>query len=65
MKFLVINGVNLNMTGRREEGVYGSESLDDINRQIAARSSSIRATSKGNCAVKYNPASTGSTTASY
>ena len=36
MKFLVINGVNLNMTGRREEGVYGSESLDDINRQIAA-----------------------------
>lgn len=36
MKLLVLNGVNLNMTGRREPGVYGSESLDDINAQIAA-----------------------------
>jgi len=34
MKFLVINGVNLNMTGVREKGVYGVESLDDINKQI-------------------------------
>ena len=37
MKFLFINGVNLNMTGRREKGVYGTQSLDDINREIAAR----------------------------
>ena len=37
MKFLFINGVNLNMTGRREKGVYGSQSLEDINREIAAR----------------------------
>lgn len=36
MKFLFINGVNLNMTGVREKGVYGTETLDDINRQIAA-----------------------------
>ncbi len=36
MKFLFINGVNLNMTGRREKGVYGSQSLDDINAEIAA-----------------------------
>ena len=36
MKFLFINGVNLNMTGRREKGVYGSQSLEDINREIAA-----------------------------
>ena len=35
MKFLFINGVNLNMTGRREKGVYGSQSLEDINREIA------------------------------
>ena len=35
MKLLFINGVNLNMTGRRERGVYGSESLEDINAQIA------------------------------
>lgn len=36
MKFLFINGVNLNMTGIREKGVYGVESLDDINKYIAA-----------------------------
>lgn len=36
MKFLVINGVNLNMTGMREKGVYGTETLDEINAEIAA-----------------------------
>ena len=36
MKFLVINGVNLNLTGKREKGVYGSASLDEINETIAA-----------------------------
>ena len=36
MKFLVINGVNLNLTGKREKGVYGSASLDEINEKIAA-----------------------------
>ena len=36
MKFLFINGVNLNMTGRREKGVYGTETLEEINAQIAA-----------------------------
>lgn len=35
MKFLFINGVNLNMTGVREKGVYGTETLDEINAQIA------------------------------
>ncbi len=35
MKLLFINGVNLNMTGRRERGVYGSETLEEINAQIA------------------------------
>ncbi len=33
-KFLVIHGVNLNMTGIREVSVYGSETLDDINNYI-------------------------------
>lgn len=37
MKFLFINGVNLNMTGKREKGVYGTQTLEDINAQIAAR----------------------------
>lgn len=36
MKLLFINGVNLNMTGVREKGVYGTETLDVINAEIAA-----------------------------
>ena len=36
MKFLVINGVNLNLTGKREQGVYGTRTLDDLNAQIQA-----------------------------
>ena len=36
MKFLVMNGVNLNLTGKREKGVYGTETLDEINAKIAA-----------------------------
>ena len=35
MKFLVINGVNLNLTGKREKGVYGAKTLDEINENIA------------------------------
>ncbi len=34
MKILVLNGVNLNLTGKREPSVYGSETLEDINREI-------------------------------
>jgi len=34
MKFLVLNGVNLNLTGRRETGVYGSETLEEINEEL-------------------------------
>ncbi len=33
-KLLVINGVNLNMTGVREKKFYGAETLDDINAYI-------------------------------
>jgi 3-dehydroquinate dehydratase-2 len=36
MKLLVLNGVNLNLTGKREKSVYGSETLDEINAKIAA-----------------------------
>ncbi|MBR2398025.1 MAG: type II 3-dehydroquinate dehydratase [Clostridia bacterium] len=35
MKLLFINGVNLNLTGKREPGVYGSQTLEDINKEIA------------------------------
>jgi 3-dehydroquinate dehydratase-2 len=34
MKILVIHGPNLNLLGRRETGVYGTISLDDVNRRI-------------------------------
>ena len=36
MKFLFVNGVNLNMTGEREKGVYGTQTLDQINAEITA-----------------------------
>ena len=36
MKFLVINGVNLNLTGFREKEIYGTKTLDEINAEIAA-----------------------------
>ena len=35
MKFLIINGVNLNLTGKREKGVYGTATLEQFNEQIA------------------------------
>ena len=34
MKILLINGPNLNMLGIRDVGVYGSMTLDDLNRKV-------------------------------
>ncbi len=36
MKILVINGVNLNLTGKRERAVYGAETLGEIEAELAA-----------------------------
>ena len=36
MKILVINGVNLNLTGLREKGVYGSDTLEEMNAKLKA-----------------------------
>ena len=35
MKLLVINGPNLNMTGIRKKNIYGSETLEDINKYLS------------------------------
>ena len=35
MKILIINGVNLNLTGKREKSVYGTATLEEINEKIA------------------------------
>ncbi len=34
MKLLILNGVNLNLTGTREKGVYGQQTLEEINREL-------------------------------
>lgn len=37
MKILIINGPNLNMLGRREEALYGTEKFERILEQLQAR----------------------------
>ena len=38
MKFLIINGPNLNLLGEREPQVYGSESLSELNQWLDEQS---------------------------
>lgn len=46
-KFLVINGVNLNMLGIREPEVYGSATLADLQAQVAKKATEL------NCDVEF------------
>lgn len=41
MKVLVIHGPNLNLLGKREKDIYGTKSLDDINKDILSLSSDL------------------------
>ena len=43
MKFLVINGPNLNLLGSREPGVYGSDSDEALVQRIRASAASMNA----------------------
>ena len=42
MKICVLQGPNLNLTGLREPGVYGSRTLEDIHRRIAQRAGELK-----------------------
>ena len=48
MKFLILNGVNLNLTGLREKSVYGTATLEEINEKIA-----VFAKANGDCVDFY------------
>lgn len=41
MNIVIINGPNLNLLGKREPGVYGTDSLDFIEQEIAAEAKTL------------------------
>ena len=43
VKFLVLNGPNVNILGRRLPGIYGSKTLEEINREVEARAKTLGA----------------------
>ena len=40
-RFLVLNGPNINVLGRRSPGIYGSMTLEEINQQVAKLAQSL------------------------
>lgn len=46
MKILVINGVNLNMLGKREPDLYGNETLKQIEKEIKQKAKALRIKAK-------------------
>jgi 3-dehydroquinate dehydratase II len=43
-RVVVIHGPNLNMLGKREIGIYGGKSMDDINGEVAAEAKHLNVT---------------------
>ena len=43
MKILIINGPNINLLGKRDQSIYGSVTLQDIEDVITARAKDLRA----------------------
>ena len=44
MQLLALHGPNLNLLGTREPGVYGSQSLDQVNAELKSRAQALGAT---------------------
>ena len=40
-RILILNGPNLNFLGRRNQGVYGSKTLEEVNQEIGQRAQSL------------------------
>lgn len=40
-RILVLNGPNINILGRRNQGIYGVKTLDEVNRAISERAESL------------------------
>jgi 3-dehydroquinate dehydratase-2 len=41
MKLLILNGPNLNLLGRREPDIYGTMTLDELNRSVAVHAHAL------------------------
>ena len=39
--FLILNGPNINMLGKRDASLYGSKTLDEVNQEISLKASAM------------------------